>query len=62
MRITLVLAAIALAGCAAPPPRSPYYSECEYEAEKATPPSRSVFADVMHKHDLITMCIRQKGG
>lgn len=62
MRLLIILTMTALVGCAARQPRSPHYSACEYEAEKATPPSNNVFTDVMRKQDLIAMCIQQKGG
>ncbi|MGK2898352.1 MAG: hypothetical protein ACSLE9_06665 [Burkholderiaceae bacterium] len=62
MRLIVVLAVTVLAGCATPQMNSPYYSECEYEATKATPYTNNAFADVLRKQELINMCIRQKGG
>jgi hypothetical protein len=40
---------------------TPEYKQCEFEAQKATPPGRSVIADALRINDLTEACMRLKG-
>lgn len=61
MKHSLLILSLALAGCAAPQPKSPEYADCEYKAKVATPGSNNVFSDVFRERELIDMCMRNKG-
>ena len=62
MKTILILTSITLAGCAAPPPRSPAYQQCAYQAKLATASSSAgAVGDWMKEEELTQMCLNAKG-